>query len=153
MDKAIEFIWFSDQIVDGGDHGTLILTSISGLDMSEWETLDEDGSANVGGNEHRETRSKSISFEEEFIKEQDDEAWDEELTDDEEGSELELLEWSVHSWDNTDYCLNEGEGETKYLLGSLEELSILFALHVDFDDSNTGEQLKEESGTNKRCHS
>ena len=81
--EAIELVWLGEQKVEEGNDGSLELSSLVGSNGDWGEGLPEDGLADVGSNEKRDTRSESISLLEELVKHEDHESSKEKLSNDE----------------------------------------------------------------------
>jgi hypothetical protein len=67
--------------MEEGNKSALKFWSTAGVDGGGRESLPYDGLANVGSDEERNTRTKTVTLLEEFIEENDDKSGDDELDD------------------------------------------------------------------------
>lgn len=115
LPESPDFVLSGGEEMEEGNHGSLELGASSGVDGSGGEGLPDDGLANVGGNEQRNTGSEAISLLEELVEEKDDETGDEQLDDDQEadtGADVGGL--SVHAGHHVHDGLTNGDHHTEH---------------------------------------
>jgi hypothetical protein len=84
--------------MEQSDDSSLELGSLISPDGNRREGLPHDSLANVGGNEQRNSGSKTVTLLQKLIKHKNHETSDEELQDNEDGSEeTELTNWTIHA--------------------------------------------------------
>ena len=81
LTKSATLVVPGEEEVEEGNKGTLEFRSTTGIDGGGGKCLPYDGLANVGSNEERDTRTKTITLLEKFIEKNDDESGDDELDD------------------------------------------------------------------------
>ena len=67
--------------MEEGNESTLEFRSTAGVDGSGGERLPDDGLANVGSDEERDTGTETVTLLEKFVEENDNESGDDELDD------------------------------------------------------------------------
>ena len=156
--KSELLVWPSDQKVDKSDNGTLELWSSSGVDGGWGESLPDNGLANVGCNEERDTATKTVALLEKLVQENDDQGCSEKLNDEEDTDTSAEVGWlTVETSKDVDTGLTERENDCKklfglvvvhvavcngaYLLSGLVKLAVRLQVEVDIDEVSTGEKL------------
>jgi len=84
---TIELIWLGQQEVEKSDDATLEFSSLISSNGDWGEAFPDDGLANVGSDEKRDTRSKTVSFLKKLIKHEYHESSQEKLSNDQERSD------------------------------------------------------------------
>lgn len=124
-----------DQKVEQSNDSSFEFRSTSSVNSGRAESLPDDGFANVGGDEERNTRAETISLLQEFVQNQDDDTSNKQLDDDNESeADTEFRNGSVHAGENVGDGLTDGNNHTEQFLGSLEEFSIRLDALIDLDD-------------------
>lgn len=101
-----------EEEMEEGDDGSFELCSSSGVDGGRGEGLPDDGFADVGSDEERDSGSETVSLLEEFVEEEDDEGGGDELENQEEAdSSSEVRGLSVETGEDVDGSLSEGDDE------------------------------------------
>ena len=96
--ESIHGICLGEHEVEQSDDSSLKLGTLISPNGNWGEGLPHDGLANVGGNEQRDSGSKTVTFLQKLIKHKNHETGDEELQDNEDGSEeTELTNWTIHA--------------------------------------------------------
>ncbi len=99
-------VWPGKEQVEERNDSTFELGSTSGVDGGWGERLPDNGLADIGSDEERDTRSKTISLLEELIKENDDQASNNQLEDEKENNtSAEFRRWSIETSENVDGSL------------------------------------------------
>jgi hypothetical protein len=81
LTKSATLVVPGEEEVEEGNESTLEFWSTTGVDGGGRECLPDDGLANVGSNEERDTGTETVTLLEKFIEENDDESGDDELDD------------------------------------------------------------------------
>ena len=101
--------------VEEGDDGALELGAAPRVDRGGREALPDDGLADVGGDEERNSGSQAVALLQELVEQQDDEPGDEQLDDDEEadaGADVGRL--PVHSGHDVDDGLSDRDDHAEH---------------------------------------
>ena len=134
-----------EQVEEGND-GTLKLGTTTGVDGGGGEGLPDDGLANVGGNEQRDTAAQTVALLQKLIEENDNHTSHDELEDEEEDDAgTQVGGGTVETSEDIDSGGTGGEDEGKELLGGLVELTIGLEVEVDVDHVGTGEELEDHA--------
>ncbi|KAI3482411.1 hypothetical protein L1887_54967 [Cichorium endivia] len=135
-----------EEEVEEGDEGALELGATAGVDGGGREGLPDDGLADVGGDEERDTGAETVALLEELVEKDDDETGDNELENEQEAdTSAEVLGLSVETGEHVDGGLSEGDDESKELLGTAEEGAILLEAEVDLDEVGACEELHDHA--------
>jgi hypothetical protein len=128
--------------VEQGDDGTLELGTTASVDSRGGERLPDNGLADVGSNEQRDTAAKTVALLEELIQQNDDEAGNNQL-DDQENTDTgtKVTGLAVETSQDVDTGLAEGKDDGEQLLGGLVELAVGLEVQVDVDEVGTGKEL------------
>jgi hypothetical protein len=112
--------------VEQGNDGSLEFGSTLGSNGNWGETLPQDNFANVGGNEKRDSTSKTVTLLQKLIEEDNHDTGEGQLGDDERSvDDSQFVDWSVHSGEQVGDGLSEGDDDTEHFLSGLEKLSVL----------------------------
>lgn len=142
LTKSANLVVTGDEKMEKRNDGTLKLSTATGVDSGRTEGLPDNGFANVGGNEERNTRSKSISLLKELIESKDNKTSAEELGNDQNGiSGTDRTKVTVHSTNNVSNSFTSRNQNTEELLGTREQSAIFLNIVVDLNDTRTGEKL------------
>jgi hypothetical protein len=128
--------------VEQGDDGTLELGATTSVNGGGGERLPDNGLADVGSNEQRDTAAKTVALLEELIQQNDDEAGNNQL-DDQENTDTgtKVTGLAVETSQDVDTGLAEGKDDGEQLLGGLVELAVGLEVQVDVDEVGTGKEL------------
>jgi hypothetical protein len=128
--------------VEQGDDGTLELGATASVDGRGGERLPDNGLADVGSNEQRDTAAKTVAFLEELIQQNDDETGNNQL-DDQENTDTgtKVAGLAVEASQDVDTGLAEGKDDGEQLLSGLVELAVGLEVQVDVDEVGTGKEL------------
>lgn len=140
-------VWPGGKEVEERDNGTLELWTTAGVDGGWRESFPDDGLADVGGNEERNSASKAVTLLKELIEENYNQASNNELENQEEndtGTEIRRL--SVEASENVDGGLSHRQNDGEELLGGLVELAIGLKVKVDIDEVGSGKELEDHPG-------
>ena len=129
--------------VEQGDDGTLELGATTGVDGSRGEGLPDDGLANVGRNEKRDTAAETVALLQKFIQQNDNQTGHNQL-DDQENTDTgtEVTRLAIETSQDVDTGLAEGEDNGEELLSSLVQLAVGLEVKVDIDEVGTGKELR-----------
>lgn len=142
-------VWPCQKEVEERNDGALELWTTTGVDGGWRECLPDNGLANVGGNEKRDTTSKTVSLLEKLIEEDNNQASNNQLEDKEEDHTSAKIRWlTVKTSEHVDGSLSHGQNDGEKLLGRLVELAIRFQVEVDIDQMCASQELKDHSGRN-----
>ena len=81
LTKGATLVVPGEEEVEEGNESTFKFWSTAGVDGGGRECLPDDGLANVGSNEERDTRTETVTLLEKFVEENDNESGDDELDD------------------------------------------------------------------------
>jgi len=99
--ECTNLVLSGDQKMEESDDSSLEFGSSAGVNRGRRESLPYDGFADVGGNEERNTGSKSITLLQELIQQQDNDSSEQELKNDKRSvSKSKIRDISVHSRDD-----------------------------------------------------
>ena len=112
-------------------------TSVDGC----WrKSLPDDRFTDVGSNEERDTRSKSISFLEKLVKQDNDEPSNNKLDDQKDAnSGTKIGGLAVEASQNVDTGLTEGEDDGEKFLGCLVLFTVRLQIQIDVNQMRSGE--------------
>mmetsp|Transcript_20549 Transcript_20549/g.30317 ORF Transcript_20549/g.30317 Transcript_20549/m.30317 type:complete len:387 (-) Transcript_20549:18-1178(-) len=146
--ESPKLITTSDHQVEKSNDSSLEFSSTSSVEGSGRESLPDNSLANVGSNEKRDTRSKTISLLKQFIKSQDNKSRNEKLYDNENGiTSSKSSKISIHSRNNVCNSLTDCDEDTEKFLSSVEKCSIFLDVVVYFNDSGSSKKLHDKSGS------
>jgi hypothetical protein len=128
--------------VEQGNDGTLELRATASVNGGGGERLPDNGLADVGSNEQRDTATKTVALLEELIQQNDDKTSNNQL-DDQENTDTgtQVTGLAVETSQDVDTGLAEGKDDGKQLLGGLVELAVGLEVQVDVDEVGTGKEL------------
>lgn len=145
--KSALFVWPCEEEVEERNNGTFELWSTASVDGGWGESLPHNRLANVGSDEEGDTTSETISLLEEFIKENDNHASNNQLKDEkEDNTSAKVGRQAVKTSEHVDGSLTHGQDDGKQLLSSLVELAIGLQVEVDINQVCTREKLENHSG-------
>ena len=135
--KSLDLVVTGDQKMEESNDRSFEFGTTSSVDGCWRKGLPNNGFANVGSNEKRNTTSKTVSLSEKLIKRQDNETRAEQLSDNQNGvTGTNAAEISVHSRNNVGNSFSNGDKNTKSLLGSTEQVTIFAYVKVDLTSSS-----------------
>ena len=121
--KSELLVWPGDQKVDESDNRTLEFWASSGVDGSWGEGLPDNGLANVGRNEERDTATKTVALLEELVQENNNQGCGEKLDNKKDTDTSAEVRWlTVETSKDVDTGLAEREDDR-------EKLSVLVVVH------------------------
>lgn len=128
--------------MEQGDDGTLELGATASVNGCGRERLPDNGLANVGGNEQRDTAAETVALLKELIEQNDNETSNNQLDDQEDtNTSTEVAGLTVETSQDVYTGLTEGKDDGKQLLGGLVELAVGLEVQVDVDEVGTGKEL------------
>lgn len=140
-----------EEQVEEGNDCSLEFRSTASVDGGRGESLPDNGLADVGGNEKRDTASKTVSLLEELIEENDNQASNNQLEDQEEDNASAEVRWlTVETGEDVDSSLAHGQDDSEELLRSLVELAVRLQVEVDIDQVGTSQELENHTGGDNR---
>lgn len=138
--------------VEKSDNGALELGTTAGVDGRGGEGLPDDGLANVGGNEQRDTAAQTVTLLEKLIKQDNNKTSHNQLNNQENAdTSTKIARLAVETSKDIDTGLAEGENDSKELLGSLVELTVGLQVEVDVNEVGTGEELNNKTDQYNDC--
>ncbi|GMF70953.1 unnamed protein product [Aspergillus oryzae] len=130
------------QKMEQSDDSTLELGTTASVDGSGRESLPDDRLANVGGNEQRDTASKTVSLLEQLIQKNDNKTSNNQLNNEQDTDTGTKIAWlTIETSQDIDTSLTEGEDDREKLLGGLVQFTVGFEVKVDIDEMGTSEEL------------
>lgn len=132
--------------MDKADNGTLELRATASVDSGGRECAPDDRLANVGGDEERDTATKTVALLEKLVKENDNDGGCKKL-DDEENADTgaEVSGRTVETSQDVNTGLAERQDDGEELLGSLVELAVRLEVEVDVDEVGSGKKLEDHA--------
>ena len=131
--------------VEQGDDGTLELGATTSVDGGGGEGLPDNGLANVGSDEERDTRAQTVALLEELIQQNDNETSNNQLDNQKDtDTSTQVAGLAVETSQDVDTGLTEGKDDGEELLGGLVELTVGLQVKVDIDEVGTGKELRGE---------
>lgn len=125
LPKCGDLVGTCEEEVEESDDSSFKLGATSSGDGHWTESLPEDTFTDICGDEEGNTASKSVTFLEHFIEKDADDSGDEELQDDESGSdEADLRDGTEHATTDVGDSFEEGDNETDEFLGTIEKSAI-----------------------------
>jgi len=144
-------VWPGEQQVEQCNDCSLEFWSTSGVNGGWGESLPDNGLADVGRNEKGDTASKTISLLEKLVKENDNQASNNQLEDQEEDNASTKVRWlTVKTSEDVDSSLTHGQNNGEELLRSLVQLAIRFQVKVDINQVGASEELEDHSRGDNR---
>jgi hypothetical protein len=132
--------------VEQSDDRTLELGATTGVDGSGGECLPNNGLANVGSDEERDTTAQTVALLEKLVQEDDDQTSNNQLDNQENtDTSTQVTGLAIETSQDIDTGLAEGKDDSEELLGSLVELAVGLEVEVDIDEVGTGKELNGES--------
>ena len=137
--------------MDKADNGTLELRTTASVDSGGRECAPDDRLANVGGDEERDTATKTVALLEKLVKENDNDGGSKKL-DDEENADTgaEISGRAVETSQDVDTSLAERQDDGEELLSSLVEFTVGLEVEVHIDKVSTGQKLEDHAGRDDR---
>ena len=136
-----------DEQMHEGDDSTLELGATASVDGGRREGSPDDGLADVGRDEQRDSTSQSIALLQQLIKQDDDEGSDEELDNKQDtDTGAEVCRGAVETGQDVDAGLAEGDDDGEEFLCGLVEFAVGFEVEVDVDEVGAGEELEDHAG-------
>lgn len=140
-----------DEKVNKSDNGTLELRATTSVDSGRGESAPDNGLANVGRDEERDTAAKTVALLEELVKEDDNQGGSEKLDDEENAdSSTEIGGQTVKTSQDENASLAERQDDGEELLRGLVELAVGLEVKVDIDEVGAGQQLEDHAGGDDR---
>mmetsp|Transcript_50744 Transcript_50744/g.100971 ORF Transcript_50744/g.100971 Transcript_50744/m.100971 type:complete len:584 (-) Transcript_50744:49-1800(-) len=140
-----------DNQVEESDESALELGAAARVNGGRRKRFPDDGLADVGSNEERDTRAEAIALLQELVENDNDDARDKELKDDQDRvTSAELTHVAVHAGDHVGHRLADGDQNAEELLRAREEGTVLLEALVDIDDLGTREELHHQTRCDDR---
>jgi hypothetical protein len=140
-----------DEEVDKADNGTLELGTTASVDSGRGECAPDDGLADVGGDEERDTATKTVSLLEKLVKENDNDGSSKKLDDEQNANTgTEISGRAVKTSQDVDTSLAERQDDGEELLGSLVELTVGLEVEVHIDKVSAGQKLEDHARGDNR---
>ncbi len=131
--------------MEESNDGTLEFWATTGVDGGGREGLPDNGLADVGGNEKRDTASKAVAFLKQFVEKNNNEASHHQLHDEQNADTgTEVTGLAVETSQDVHPGLSEREDDSEELLSGLVELTVGLEVKVDVNEVGTSEELREE---------
>lgn len=130
------------QKMEQSDDSTLELGTTASVDGSGRESLPDDRLANVGGDEQRDTASKTVSLLEQLIQKDDNKTSNNKLNNQQDTDTGAKIAWlAIETSQDIDTSLTEGKDDCEKLLGGLVQFTVGLEVKVDIDEVGTSEEL------------
>lgn len=145
LTKSALLVGPGQEKVEEGNDGTLELGTTASVDGRGGESLPDDRLADVGRDEQRDTATKTIALLEELIKQNDNQASNDQLNNQEDtdtGTKVTGL--AVKTSEDVDAGLTEGQDDSEKLLSGLIQFTVGLEVQVDIDEVGTSEELSEK---------
>lgn len=114
LTKSTALVVPCEEKVEEGNESTLEFWSTTGVDGGGRECLPDDGLANVGGDEERDTGAETVALLKEFVEENDNESGDDELNDQQEANASAEVAWlAIKTGKDVDGRLTKGDDQRK----------------------------------------
>lgn len=127
-----------EQEMEEGDDGALELRAAASGDRGRREGLPDDGIADVGGDEQRDTAAEAPALLKELVEELADEGRDEQLSDDDDAHEQSNgLDIAVHAGQNVRGRLDDGDEQAEELLRAFHDRAVFLVAVIDVDELDT----------------
>lgn len=137
------------QEMEESNNSTLKLRATAGVDGGGRKGLPDDGLANVGSNEQRDTATKSVTLLEKLIKQNDNHTSDDKLENEQEDdTSTKVGGGTVETSEDVDGGGTGGEDESEELLGGLVEFTVGLEVEVDVNHVGASEELEHHAGGN-----
>lgn len=147
LEKSRELVGTNVKKVEESDDCALEFRAVRTSDSNWREGLPNDSLANVRSNEDRDSRADTPTDLKELIKQQNDDAGNEQLEDDQDSiTSTNLLDVTVHAGENVSDGLTQSDEDTKDLLSRSEELALLLVRLVNLKDTRAGQELHDNTG-------
>lgn len=142
-----------DEEVNEADNGTLELRTTASVNSGGGERAPDDRLADVGGDEERDTATKTVALLEELVKENNNDGGSKEL-DDEENADTgtKISGRTVKTSQDVDTGLAERQDDGEELLSSLVELTVGLEVEVHIDKVSAGQKLEDHAGGDDRSN-
>lgn len=128
--------------MEEGDYGTLEFGATAGVDGGGRKCLPHNGLADIGGNEEGDTTSKTVTFLEQFVEENNDEASHHELHDQQNADTgPKITGLAVETSEDIDAGLAEGNNDGKEFLGGLVQFTVGLEVEVYINEVGSGKEL------------
>lgn len=132
-----------EQEVEEGNDSSFELGSTTSVDGGRREGFPDDGLANVGGNEERDTASKTVTLLQELVKENNDKSGNNKLNNQKDtDTSSQVAGLTIKASKDVDTSLTKGQNDSKELLCGLVQLAIGFEVEVDIDELGSSKELK-----------
>ena len=156
--QSANLVGLGCQKMEKCNDSSLELGTAADVDSGWWECLPDDGFADVGGNEKRDTGAETVALGKKLVQQENNQTGDEELNDNQAAdSSSHLRRITVHSSQNVDNSLAKSHDHTEKLLGTGEEgaeiVSFYFTAEnlpffggvANFNEFCAGKQLHDET--------
>ena len=142
--NGVELILLGPEEVEESNDGSLKLGALLSTNGDGREGLPEDDFADVGCDEERDARAKTVAFLEKFVEEDHNDTGHGELHKDCNGVKVpDFFNWTVHAREEIGECLTHCDNDSKQFLGGLEKLPVILRCHVDINDLGSSKELHD----------
>lgn len=132
--------------MDKADNGTLEFGTAASVDGGRRECAPNDRLANVGGDEERNTATKTVTLLKKLVKENDDDSGSKELDDEENAdTSTKISGRAVKASQDVDTSLAERQDDGEELLSGLVELTVGLEVEVHIDKVSAGQKLEDHA--------
>mmetsp|Transcript_10085 Transcript_10085/g.13115 ORF Transcript_10085/g.13115 Transcript_10085/m.13115 type:complete len:204 (+) Transcript_10085:1140-1751(+) len=143
--------------MEESNDSTFKLSSTPGVDRGRRESLPNDSFTNVRCNEQTDSRSKPVSLLQKLVENQHNDTSKEQLGDNQESiTSSNRTQVTIHSTHNVGDCLSYRDKDTKKLLRTVKQGTILLEIVIHLDNATTGKKLHDETrrdnGTDTKLH-
>jgi len=114
LTKCATLVVPGEEEVEEGNESTLEFWPTAGVDGGGGECLPDDGLANVGSNEERDTGTETVTLLEQLIEENNDESGDDELDDQQKADSSAEVTWlAIKTGENVDGSLAKRDNQSE----------------------------------------
>jgi len=155
--ECAHLIGTCDEKVEKSDNGSFEFSTTTSVDGSGGEGLPDNTLTDVGGNEQRNARTKTVTLLEELVEHDNNHTSERKLEDDKDGiSGAKVLDFAVHARDSVCNGLTNSDQDAEKLLCATEESAIFLEALVNLNDLGTSKKLHDHAGcydgTNTKLH-
>jgi len=139
--------------VNKADNGTLELRATASVDSGGRECAPDDRLADVGGDEERDTATKTVALLEKLVKENDNDGGSKKLDNKENAdTSAEVSGRAVKTSQDVNTSLAERQDDGEELLSSLVELTVGLEVEVHIDKVGAGQKLEDHARGDDRSN-
>lgn len=133
-------VWPGHQQMEEGNDGAFKFFAASCVDGGWGKGFPDDGLADIGGNEERNSRAQTVSFLQQLIQKNDHQSGQNQLNNQEQADTgTQVAGLAIQTSKNENAGLSEGEDDGKELLRGLVEFTVGLEVEIDVDEVGSGQ--------------